>query len=376
MIRPPFDGGQSLQHSRVPELDGFRGIALLLVLLGHFFQFSLISPGPWGEVASLGVLLFFALSGYLITSLLCSESRSAGAVDLKKFYTRRALRLLPAAWLLIMTVAVLKVAGAVEDESWGGVVGSLLYVRNVLGSGHTLGHLWSLSLEEQFYFLWPIAFVLFPRHRLSISIGVTVGVALLRSGLWALDVFDHRTGVFYLRPWFRFDSIMCGCVLALLRQHNPGWFDAPPGWARAVTHPGWVIPALVATMLLNWKSGPQWWCLSVQTVMVVLLLARVIMHGSTLVTGALRTPSLGTVGRLSYSLYLWQQIFVVTKLPDWGPLRAPFLDVLMAALCGLISYRFVEQPFLRLKERFQSRSPVPVVDPAPVERVHIVVPRA
>ena len=143
-----------------PELDGLRGIAILAVLAAHTGV-----PGFADGGGGAGVTLFFVLSGYLITSLLLAERDKNGRVDLRAFYVRRALRLLPALAAVLVVVVVLLLAGlapaaAVADTNYAIVIaGVVAYVANwVAVAGQSigmLGHTWSLAVEEQFYIVWP-----------------------------------------------------------------------------------------------------------------------------------------------------------------------------------------------------------------------------
>jgi len=348
---------RQLTTKRVPEFDGLRGVAICLVLAGHFGQFSLHLNGLWTACGEIGVLVFFVLSGFLITSLLCTEEESSSkGVDLRRFYVRRAFRLLPAAWMLIFTVAALKAFGYVTDESWGGVGASLCYVRNIFGRGTTLAHLWSLSLEEQFYFIWPLVFVVVPRRRLRVAVAVVAATVILRALGIGFGLADPKTGVFYLRPWFRFDSIMSGCVLALARERATWHFHLLSVWFSRIGHP------LAAGLLLAVLSYFEWtrllmpWCLSLETLVCTALLARLLSAKATGLQFILRQRPLTFIGRISYSIYLWQQLFIVTKTPDWGWLRRPVLDMAFTVGCALVSWYFIERPFLRLKSRWGADS--------------------
>ena len=137
-------------HDRLRRIDGLRGIAIVLVLFGHEADFTL-GLHVLGEIGAVGVLLFFVLSGYLITATLEWELADTGRINRREFYLRRAMRILPAFWTLIAVTVALKLAGLVTDVTWKAVAACLFFVRNVRGRGQSLGHIWSLSLQEQFY---------------------------------------------------------------------------------------------------------------------------------------------------------------------------------------------------------------------------------
>src|SRR5262245_18321747 len=147
--------------SHVPGLDGIRALAIGLVLFSHSVIYDEFTGlRPFGLVAGYaGVAVFFVLSGYLITTLLLREEDRTGGISLILCYCRRALRLLPALWLYLFVVGAMWLAGGLPHHPWHSFLRSLFYIRNLIGRGHETDHLWSLSIEEQFYLLWPVVLV-------------------------------------------------------------------------------------------------------------------------------------------------------------------------------------------------------------------------
>jgi peptidoglycan/LPS O-acetylase OafA/YrhL len=254
-----------------PELDGLRGIAVLLVMAGH-----LLIPATLGG-GVVGVTLFFVLSGYLITSILVGEQR-VGGIRLRAFYERRARRLLPA---LFVFLAVLVLAGIVTFRE---ALPAIAYVGNWARAGGNLvmpvDHTWSLAVEEQFYLLWPVVLIVVGR-RVPLLVVVIVASAVLRA-------------VFPNDPWAlaasRFDAIAWGCLLGL---------GVVPRLPRAVI--AIAIGALVFfTMYGDLRVSEVWGYTIVApaafAVMTVLLRRP---------TGPLAWRPLAAVGRISYGLYLW-----------------------------------------------------------------------
>ena len=139
----------------VPGLDGIRALAIGLVLFSHsviFDEFTALHA-VGNAAGHAGVAVFFVLSGYLITTLLLREEDRTGGISVRLFYLRRSLRLFPALWLYLLVVGAIWLAGGLPQLPWHDFVSSLLYIRNFLGRGHETSHLWSLSIEEQFYLL-------------------------------------------------------------------------------------------------------------------------------------------------------------------------------------------------------------------------------
>ena len=342
-----------------PELDGFRGLALLLVLLEHTLRWSLQISGPWTHWGSAGVILFFSLSGFLITGLLCAERTRTGRVDLRAFWVRRGLRIVPAMVVFVAVAALLKLAGLFGVKPyWRDFPVTLLFLRNIAGDGAELQHLWSVSLEQQFYVFWPLLFAWlpFPRARQAGWV-LFLGVIAWRTAAILTGLYGWDSTPIYQRTDFRLDAMMGGCLIALA-WHQGRLSTAWLRWAS----PLWVLPALLAWA--GWGSqvpGGQVTFITGQVLLALLLLARLVVAPTDAFAGFCRCGWLRWLGRRSYSIYLWQQLFLAAKTPDWGWVRVFPADVLFAFAAGLASYHFVELPCLRLKSRWGGR---PVTPPA------------
>lgn len=343
------------QFHHLSQLDGFRGAAVILVLVGHVFEF-LISAPAWSaagaQLAALGVFLFFVLSGFLITSLLYAERRATGNVKLYNFYVRRVLRLAPALLAFLLVITVLKAFGAVTDVPGYELLAGLFYGRNFVGHSDTLAHLWSLSLEEQFYLCWPIVFSLLPLKRaFQFSIATTVLIVVWRGLAIYFGLFNYGTGIYFMRPYFRFDSIMIGACIAFALAQYPGLFT------RARSFCGRTPAALIWSALFLWSffgeaiSKPLF--LTLQMILIAFLLLQLVVAERGWSVRLFSNRALCYVGKISYSLYLWQQLFVVTKNPNWGMIRQFPWNILAVLSLALFSYYVIERPVLKLKKRFQ-----------------------
>jgi peptidoglycan/LPS O-acetylase OafA/YrhL len=316
-----------------PELDGLRGVAILIVLGAHTGV-----PGFAGGGGGVGVTLFFVLSGYLITSLLLAEREAFGRVDLRAFYIRRGLRLFPALAAVLIVVAGLAILGLLPTDASTGVSYPIVelsvigYVANwfIVAGGNTgvLGHTWSLAVEEQFYLIWPaILLVCFRFGRTRLAFGLLLLVFL--DVPWRLLV-DLNLGLMhvFVGTDSRGDALLMGCVLALLGTR----------WHAAM---GWIGLAGVAALAATWPGDPY---LGVQ----ILFIPMAAIAGTLAVAGCpavLAWRPLAFVGRISYGLYLWHGVLIWWHLP-W-PIAVPLS---IAIACA--SYYILERPFLRLKARF------------------------
>ena len=202
----------------IAGLDGIRALAIGLVLFSHsviFGEFTRLHlVGLGGGYA--GVAVFFVLSGYLITTLLLREEERTGSISLGLFYMRRALRLFPALWLYLLVVGAIWLAGGLPNHPWHSFVSSFFYIRNLVGRGHETDHLWSLSIEEQFYLIWPLVLLCLPRRNFARLILALAGLA----GVTAWRIYAARAGLtspgtLYIRSDFRFDAPLFGCACAV-----------------------------------------------------------------------------------------------------------------------------------------------------------------
>jgi peptidoglycan/LPS O-acetylase OafA/YrhL len=344
--------GLSPDSGHLPELDGLRGIAIILVIVAHTISGSLGIRGPWYRLGELGVMVFFVLSGFLITGVLNTSERTRGRIDLREFYVRRALRIFPAAYALLAFCAVGMALGWITDVTRTTFFAAALYLRNIFGHGTSVDHLWSLSLEEQFYLVWPPVLVLAGcRKGLWVAAIATIAFTVFRTVAIGGQLWPYATGVFYERPWFRFDSLLIGCWFALLRLHSQTTWRNLAMRVRRLGNPLWTGAAAIAWTLFGEDlplAHPFY--LTVQMIFGALMFLQSLTASTIPLRKLLTSSSLRIVGRYSYSLYLWQQILLVTTEPSWGWFRKVPVNLALLMVAAYLSYRFVETPFLRLKD--------------------------
>ncbi len=295
-----------------------------------------------------GVTVFFTLSGFLITSLLLEEWARTGTVGLRRFWWRRSCRLLPAMLACVALVAVLGVAlGSDRFAPLPRVAAALTYSLNWVNAFATpqggLAHLWSLAIEEQLYLTRPIVVLLLARRGAG-SLYAVVGAGallalLLRVALWR-DGEGHDRVTFGTDT--RMDAVLIGCGLAVWMHHRP----------ERATRASVVLVG--ASVVLASSLAPDAWS-AVLGPTVVALAAATAIHGTANGQGVrlLANPALVGLGRRSYGLYLWH--FPVTLLVT-GFMRGSWLTGLaiilpVSAALTWLSWRYVEAPALRLKDR-------------------------
>jgi peptidoglycan/LPS O-acetylase OafA/YrhL len=179
-----------MNDQRIPSLDGLRAISIALVVFSHMVQWKHIAPTYLAGYGLFGVFVFFVLSGYLITNLLLREHERTATVNLKKFYIRRAFRILPAAFVFLAVTTIL----FRHEIHWYHVAAAAFYFANMDPSRpFILWHLWSLSVEEQFYLLWPFALKKWFHRKTAILLCVLFATPLLRCLLYAVKLYVPLT---------------------------------------------------------------------------------------------------------------------------------------------------------------------------------------
>ncbi len=365
--RPP------LTFAHVPSLDGLRGCAVLIVMCVHFSNlFGL-------RLASVGVDIFFVLSGFLITTLLLVEYETCGRLSFRNFYVRRALRLTPALLIGVALFGAIDLLFRINDpdlvlKSMG--VTSLFYVGNWvraldLWNMVEFGHTWSLAIEEQFYLVWPATLVallwLFRRNYVAIAIVVGVMTVTL-TGNRVLAILDGAS-----REWissatqFRVDAILAGVVTALVL----GRVRPRPSAAYFIA--AMIGLAVIIAILTHPHRYPLW-----QQPFVVLGACALIVHfrvnRDSWLHRAMSMRWLIYTGVISYGLYIYHYPLVYLTVYRFGGALDPHIQQaiglfvlfpLSFALAAL-SYRFAEAPALRLKRHFMS---VPRAEPLHGETV-------
>ncbi|PZE26387.1 acyltransferase [Curtobacterium sp. MCBD17_028] len=349
---------------RLSALDGLRGIAVALVVIGHATgAIGLHLPVGLGlfDEGGRGVTVFFVLSGFLITSILLREQDRSGRIDLPAFYSRRAFRILPAFYVFLAVVSVLSVLGTVVHVTKAQVLFAGLFIWDYAPNGGNwwLGHTWSLAIEEQFYLLWPLLLLLVRRRAaIIVAIAVLVLDPVLRVAEYVLvpSLRGYDNVMFHTRA----DSLIVGALLALLLRTAAA--DTIRRWAGMLWVPAVVYMLLVGpaleTRLSNAYLLTVGW--SIEGLCIAIIIAAVTAAPAGRLAAVLSWSPLRLLGLVSYSLYLWQQLFLSPYMP--APLSLPWVGIPAALALAVLSYLFVERPFLRMKRRFERAA---VADPQP-----------
>jgi peptidoglycan/LPS O-acetylase OafA/YrhL len=317
--------GRSAAMNRIPALDGWRGIAIALVLFDHI-QASILRRHISDATSTgyHGVALFFVLSGFLITSKLLE-----GPINFRRFYLRRFFRLMPAAWTYLAFLLLFSAVTRMHFTSGREVISCVFCFRNFLGKMGFAGHFWSLSIEEQFYLVWPLTLFLagVARARWIALLG-GIACAVFRTLEWARYGPQFPTGPSFLHS----DWLLIGCFGALMLHDQ----RIRAGLTRVA--PFLALPALCTFI----------YCMTTQSHLLAesfslsALLIATTLHPRGLCARAVSGTPITWLGRVSYSVYLWQGFFLAQH-QLWAYIATPVF--------ALASYYFIESPSTRFGHR-------------------------
>jgi peptidoglycan/LPS O-acetylase OafA/YrhL len=366
--------GSGKQSSEIPSLNGIRALAVTMVVLLH--------TGMTKSPAGLGVTLFFFLSGYLITTLLRMEFDRTGSIDLRAFYIRRAFRILPPLYAVLIVADLLTLGGGFVNAHLrlGGCLSQFFFFSNYqinaagwygphIGRAPGTEQLWSLAIEEHFYLLFPFIYLLLrrylpsPRRQAAVLAGICSAVLLWRF-IFVLGLHASESRV-YAGTDTRIDGILFGCILAVLG--NPvldrklageeTWLSR---WWPTLLAP----PALVAILLVGTDfPGPA----VLRSVLVVRVLQYTIegLAFFPLFVLAIRNPTWGVfkflnaravvfLGIMSYSIYISHNLVIwyFRENMGGGHITRGLFYLVVIVFVGWVMLRFIEGPSTRLKKRF------------------------
>jgi peptidoglycan/LPS O-acetylase OafA/YrhL len=340
----------------IPSLNGFRAFSIIGVVICHIFSDNhsnnLLNKSLIG-LGSLGVYVFFVISGFLITTLLLKEKCIKGSVSLRRFYKRRFIRILPLAYLYIAVVAILKFAFHFEVPLLA-FFGAGLFLINqpTFNTSHYFGHYWSLSYEEQFYLIFPFIFKVDFKVYLRFLIALLFLIILFRH--LDLDAWQRSHNYLKIFKYFRefikkLDGIVIGSLLSIMVFKN----RIP---LRFIKDKKLLINVLFVSALLvlnvlgvgifnNEKS-------TILSLIIALLIITNIQQTNSFAFNLLNNKAISYIGVMSYSIYIWQQLFAFRENHFFKTalkIEAFWPNIVVLGFISYISYNYYEKPFFRLK---------------------------
>jgi len=348
----------------MPSLDGWRGIAILSVLACHGSAGMSLKNSPiWNAIRPIlargyhGVDLFFGISGFLICTRLLEGEDQEGKIDLRTFYIRRFFRIAPLFLLYFSILAALKFAGQLDLNFHSWLSGLLLiqtYSVKSTDINWYVGHIWSLAVEEHFYLIFPALLVLIgqkSKARAGILTLSALGVALWRSLEYKYQLLPQLLpGIgFYSRTDIVLDFLLFSAGMAVVWRK-----DLMPGLLKDLVQNRYsaLIFALLYALVL-WKE-PHFSML-LEAILISMLLVSTLDGQTPLLSPILKNPILAWVGKISYSLYLWNNLFLLPleekPLPALNWMQTPITNGLLLFGLSALSYTALEKPMINLGRR-------------------------
>jgi peptidoglycan/LPS O-acetylase OafA/YrhL len=357
-IPPPSIAQAPLRLGYRPSLDGLCAFAVLMVMAHH-------ANIPFCSGGSIGVDIFFVLSSFLITSLLLEEWRKTRDISLRRFYLRRVLRLIPALAVFLIFVQLYGLAVFRGPRLWDtekAIASVIFYVGNWMQAFHLvtmegLSHAWSLSIEEQFYLIWPLTLLLLLRSGQNERwilrwLGLAIVLIAVRRGfLWTGEASGDRI---YFGGDARSDELLAGCAVAAWLHLATFPREKIRSVVRYLVAPAFVLILAVIVHPLAKKAMYTLGWPAIEAAVSVLIVGLILGIAGPLQKLLELRPAVW-IGKLSYGLYLWH-FPIVGKVGEWqslGLLR-PVVGFALTFAAASASYYLVELRFLRRKQQFAS----------------------
>lgn len=349
-------------------LDGLRAFAMMLVLASHSFSTTGLCSDVLEQLihinARFGVMMFFVMSGYLITHIILKEHKRSGTLNLRKFYFKRYLRIFPAFYCYLGCLLLLRGLGALST-SQSAILSAATFTLNYQDvwnpTNHSLkdywfvGHFWTLALEQQFYLLWPTALLVCGVSHVKRWILVALLFCPV-SRLLTYFLFPHIAGQIYIMSHTLADPIVAGCALAL--WEGEPWFEGLRSRFSSSLIPALAgVTAFVFSPLLSMRWGAVYELpigIFLNSLCAAVLVFWFTQFIDNPVGRLLNSRFITWIGLLSYSLYLWQQLFLTPLNATWTG-RFP-INLLMCFFAAAASYYLIEKPFLLWRDRRLTKS--------------------
>ncbi|CAN7614218.1 acyltransferase family protein [Massilia sp. LjRoot122] len=353
--------------ARLAGLDTLRALAIALVLMSHYNSFVSQAPtfGVIGSIGWAGVDLFFVLSGYLIGNQLLAPAARGESLDVKSFFARRLLRTLPN-YYAVLTIYLLLPDSPIAGKSMAPAWRFLTFTQNFgLNYGETFTHSWSLCIEEQFYLVLPLAVLALVGNRRSphllwCALFAAIGAGMMARGAAFMDGKDVFAAPVYYSSFCRFDELLPGVAIAMLKNFHPAAFARILRHGNALLVAGLAMASAVLYGVMNEAPSAfmaSTFGFSLVAASFALLTCAALSPGSLL--NRLRIPGAGSLALWSYAVYLVHKPVFMALRPELAsrgidPSAPLNIAAIMGAgvLGGWVLYRVVEMPFMRLRARW------------------------
>jgi len=348
-----------LKQNYLPSLDGLRALSIIMVVGSHVligkniystFLYSVFN-------GALGVGIFFTISGFIITTLLMKEQIYTKDVSLENFYIRRFLRIIPLAYLFLIVLIILNQIFNIGVKLSGFIL-SFLFLKNFVGSetDPATTHYWSLSVEEQYYLIFPYIFK--KSRKFYLAIGIALIFLIIPAIVWlhfhVLWLSKNLLFSYVFMFAYKLPLILIGSVFSILFFRYSYKFKK---------HSGSVVSLLILATILIINS--EYAVVSrikgflftnvITGILIAFFIGINVFQNDSIVYKTLNNKIVILVGKLSYSIYVWQQIFTFT-IPWANTFRfsnSVIFNLVALSIVAYLSYNYFEKPFLKLKQKFQ-----------------------
>ncbi len=349
----------------IPGLHGLRVICILVIIFFHL-QFTgfihtkdnfIIHTFLKGHTF---LNIFFEISGFLITRLLLIEEDRNGSISLRNFYVRRVIRIFPAYYFLLFVYFILQLSGFLHLTGISWLTAITFTKQFHLSPDWETAHLWTLSIEEVFYLSWPLLFIAFRKFRTKIALGFIFFVTAFRiimplfaSGEMHAKVYDNLT------IFNRGDALMLGCLLALHYNKITSWLIRGNLVVKLILLLTAIFVLVAAPKASYYLQGPGisnvantlFGSIGLLTNILIACLIAVLINLKGFWYNFLNNNLMNYLSRVSYSIYLWQQIFISFR-PEFHQFSVAVLLLIIFAIANL-SYFLIEKPFSKFKYKYE-----------------------
>jgi peptidoglycan/LPS O-acetylase OafA/YrhL len=353
MVVAPADS----KHRYLPTLDGWRTVAITMVILSHAFTTDSARNGSGSSINRLtfrlgtfGVMLFFAISGYLICTRLLVEQETYGSISLRSFYLRRVFRILPPAYTYLAVIVLLSAAGIIAVSHADLARAAFFYSNYLEPSSWFVGHFWSLAIEEHFYLLWPPILVLAGRKRAAWACVAIILVSITLRFLATQDLPQGADLPGYTH--LRLDAFMFPCILAILLRdpRRAKWFASamkPWIWLAVIV----VLAAGIALGMVveEWRDPQR----VLQSALLPILIVTTVLRPEDWFARLLQLRPIEYLGRISYAIYLWQQLVFGLGFKTGIWLTAAKVPLIL--ILAIATTKWIEEPMIALGRKISRR---------------------
>lgn len=350
----------------IKGFDGLRAISIIFVLITHLGMDSVIKENKFLAKnynlfsGSTGVMIFFTISGFLITSLLLKEKKSNGRINLKYFFIRRFLRLTPPLILFFITVFILMFFNFLPSDYLALLI-SFFYLYNFVPYVHyygELGHTWSLGVEEQFYLLWPFVIHKIKKNKTGLFISAfVVFCCILMNFIYPLPIpFNGRAyylnNYFFVERWF-----IPACLPIMTGSFTSIILDKYETYFHSKIHNNYLVLVLSLFIFFAQLYIPD---LSInyiklfQPIGISCLLLWIYFNQNKLLVNVLELKPISFLGKISYGVYVYQGLFLRTGPGGSLTIQHYPLNIILVFLCAILSYYFVEKRIMKFKNKFMT----------------------